>query len=144
MRLKPIGPFLVLQALWDTVVLGTRIPADTLVWPCMRKDTLDPDYLERPNAFDPGRWLVETAAGAHSPARVSMPFGAGPRVCPGRHLAMLEMKMALATLLFSFDVASVATADGSEPEELFSFTMEPAPLTMRLVERRSATVRPAA
>ena len=138
MRLKPVGPFLVLQALRDTVVLGTRIPADTLVWVCMRKDTLDAEYFERPNAFDPGRWLIETAPGAHSPNRVSMPFGAGPRVCPGRQLAMLEMKMALATLLSNFDVESVTTADGTEPQEMFSFTMEPSPLAMRLVERDQA------
>ena len=61
---------------------------------------------------------------------------AGSRVCPGRQLAMLEMNMALSTLLLDFDVESVATADGAEPVVLFSFTMEPAPLTMRLVERR--------
>lgn len=38
-----------------------------------------------------------------------MPFGAGPRVCPGRHLAALGMKMVLAMLLGSFEMDSVDT-----------------------------------
>jgi cytochrome P450 len=32
-------------------------------------------------------------------------FGAGPRFCPGRYLASLEMKMVLATLSRNFSVA---------------------------------------
>ena len=44
-----------------------------------------------------------------------MPFGAGPRLCPGRYLAMLEMKMVMAMLLAQFDLASVGTTDGGEP-----------------------------
>ena len=135
MRLKPVGPFIVLQALRETVILGTRIPAETLVWLIMRKDSVDNGYFEGADRFDPERWLSAESPSAHSPARVSMPFGAGPRVCPGRHLAMLEMKMALATLIGYFDIASVTTASGKAPAELFSFTMEPEPLTMRICER---------
>ena len=135
MRLKPVGPFLVLQALRDTVVLDTRIPAQTLVWLCMRSDTVDDGYFEHADRFDPRRWLTDLAANAQSPTRISMPFGAGPRVCPGRQPAMLEMKMALAALLGNFHVAAVRTANGKEPDELFSFTMEPSPLLMYLQER---------
>jgi len=70
-----------------------------------------------------------------------MPFGAGPRVCPGRHLAMVEMKMALAVLLGGFEIESVSTASGGEPGERLSFTMAPEPLTMRLRERRPSAAR---
>ena len=34
-----------------------------------------------------------------SAKRVAMPFGAGPRICPGRYLALLEIKMVMAMLL---------------------------------------------
>jgi cytochrome P450 len=68
-----------------------------------------------------------------------MPFGAGPRVCPGRHLAMLEIKMALSVLLARFEIESVAPtrsgANRDEPREELAFTMSPEPLTLRLRRR---------
>ena len=66
-----------------------------------------------------------------------MPFGAGPRTCPGRYLALLEMKMALAMLLGSFDIESVEAPGGrdAEVEERMSFTMVPVGLRMRVVRR---------
>jgi cytochrome P450 len=70
-----------------------------------------------------------------------MPFGAGPRICPGRYLALLEMKMALAVLLGGFDIAAVDTPDGADPVERLAFTMTPVGLTMRL-RRRGGQERP--
>jgi cytochrome P450 len=64
-----------------------------------------------------------------------MPFGAGPRICPGRYLALLEIKMAMAMLLAHFDILDVSTPDGSEPAEQMAFTMMPVGLRMRLRER---------
>jgi cytochrome P450 len=64
-----------------------------------------------------------------------MPFGAGPRTCPGRYLALLEMKLAMAMLLARFDILSVATAHGGAPREKMGFVMEPEALQMRLLLR---------
>jgi cytochrome P450 len=64
-----------------------------------------------------------------------MPFGAGPRICPGRYLALLEMKMAMVALLGHFDIESVATPDGKPAAEKMSFTMMPVGLALRLRER---------
>ena len=64
-----------------------------------------------------------------------MPFGAGPRICPGRYLALLEMKMAMATLLGRFDIVEVTAPGGTEPREQLSFTMAPVGLRMRLRDR---------
>ncbi len=137
MRLKPVAPSITLQALRDTTIADIRVPAGTLVFGAMRSDSLRNDYFANAARFDPQRWLdAEGGRSASSANRVAMPFGAGPRVCPGRHLAMLEMKMALATLLGRFDIVSVATPDGKEPDERMSFTMAPAGLAMRLRERR--------
>ena len=61
-----------------------------------------------------------------------MPFGAGLRTCPGRYLALLEIKIAMAMLLGSFDIAGVDTPDGGEAQELMGFVMSPVGLSMRL------------
>jgi len=67
--------------------------------------------------------------------QAAMPFGAGPRTCPGRYLALLEIKVACAMLLATFDIAAIDTADGREPEEVMGFTMSPQALQMRLRTR---------
>lgn len=64
-----------------------------------------------------------------------MPFGAGPRICPGRYLALLEMKMAMAPQLGKFDIERVGTADGDDPMEHLAFTMTPVNLRMLLRPR---------
>jgi cytochrome P450 len=139
MRLKPVAPSLVLMALRDTTIADVRVPARTLVWGALRSDSLKDDFFDQADRFVPERWLdTEPQRRASSASRVSMPFGAGPRVCPGRHLALVEMKMALALLLHGFEIDSVSTAGGGEPAEVLSFTMAPEPLTMRLRARRSS------
>jgi len=144
LRLRPVAPFLMLQALRETSVAGVRIPADTVIWGALRNDSLREEHFDEPDRFRPERWLVDAGPSASSASRVSMPFGAGPRVCPGRHLAMLEIKMALAVLLGRFEIESVAPtrtgAAADEPAEELAFSMAPEPLTLRL-RRRAGNAR---
>lgn len=123
MRLKPVAPYIPLEALRDTVVGDVAVPAGGLVWLVMRHDSVSDDHVARAAQFDPARPVNK---------HVSMPFGAGVRTCPGRYLALLEIKIATAMLLSSFDIAAIATANGAEPEELSGFTMSPVGLRMQL------------
>jgi cytochrome P450 len=132
MRLKPVAPIMPQQAARDTSLGGIAIPKGTMCIFLMRAGATDARNFAQPEAFDPDRWLRDEAAGAK---RISMPFGAGPRICPGRYLALLEIKMAMATLLGGFDLVSVASADGGEVNERLAFTMTPTPLVMRLRPR---------
>lgn len=138
MRLKPVAPLVGVQALRDTTVVDVHVPTGTVIFNVMRRDSVSDSHVPNAAAFEPERWLVQGGPGAQASAakRTSMPFGAGPRICPGRYLALLEMKLAMATLLGRFDIQGVDTPDGKEAREHLSFTMTPVGLRMRLRERR--------
>ena len=135
MRLKPVAPQLPVQALRDTVVGDVRVPTGTLVMSLMRRDSVDEQFVPQAARFQPERWLGEAGLSAGSAKRISMPFGAGPRMCPGRYLALQEMKMVLFTLLARFDIEHVGCDHGGEPAERLMFAMAPVGLRMRLRER---------
>jgi len=133
MRLKPVGPFNVVEALSDTEVAGVHVPKGTPVLLLMRHDCLQEQYFEQAQQFKPERWMAgQAAASQHGPKRVSMPFGGGPRICPGRYLALMEIKLAMAMLLQQFDINFVGRDDGQEPLEHMALTMVPMGLRMRL------------
>ena len=140
MRLKPVAPLLGLQTLHETTIGDVQVPADVMVFALMRRDSVSEAFVPQAAAFEPARWLVEGGArqAASAAKRISMPFGAGPRICPGRYLALLEMKMAMAMLLNHFDIEGVDTPDGGEAKEQLSFTMMPLGLRLRLRERGRA------
>lgn len=135
MRLKPVAPFIALQALRDTVVGDVAVPQGTHIWGVLRHDSVGERLFERPQAFEPERWLESADVPLSAAAkRAAMPFGSGPRMCPGRYLALLEMKMAMAMLLSSFDIEAVDTPDGGPAAERMAFTMNPVGLRLRLRE----------
>jgi cytochrome P450 len=140
MRLKPVAPLLGGEATARSIVGDVAIDAGTIVVGIMRNDAIDSKNFPEPMRFNPDRWLGGDAASpnARSIHRVSMPFGAGPRMCPGRYLALVEMKMLIAMLLANFEIDFVGTSDGQPPRELFAFAMGPVGLRMRLSPRKSA------
>lgn len=146
MRLKPVGPFNLVEALRDTEVAGVPIRAGTPVLLVMRHDTVRDEVFPRAAEFLPERWLpggeaLAPTSAAVSAKKVSMPFGAGPRICPGRFLALLEIKLAAAMLLQHFDITAVDTPDGRPAQEHMALTMVPVGLKMRLRPRAPAPLR---
>ena len=140
MRLKPVAPQNGMQALRDTLLGDVHIEQGMVVIAVMRRDATSERHVPRATAFEPERWLGSGEGGgpaqqASAVKRISMPFGAGPRICPGRYLALLEMKVAMSTLLGRFDIVAVDTPDGKEPREVLQLAMAPAGLSMRLALR---------
>ena len=131
MRLRPVAPIAGLEANLDTTLGDFFLPKGTRVVVLLRPAAIDRENFVDPLAFRPERWL-EDAGGAHN-ASALLPFGSGPRMCPGRSLALLEMKTLLAMLAKNFDLERVGAS--TDVSELFGFTMSPANLRVRLNAR---------
>lgn len=68
-----------------------------------------PDLFEDPDVFRPERW-----ESINPSAYEYLPFGAGPRMCIGAPLAMMELRTALTVMLkkFHFQMKADSTVDG--------------------------------
>jgi cytochrome P450 len=88
-------------------------------------------YWENPDQFDPERWSPERSEGRHRFA--FFPFGGGPRHCIGKHLALLEAKLIVATVASDYRLRF----EGETPLELMpSLTVHPRQeMRMRVEER---------
>jgi cytochrome P450/nitrite reductase/ring-hydroxylating ferredoxin subunit len=128
MRLLPVGSVNFTEANVDTVLGDVEIPLGTSVVTLGRIAALDARHFADPDAFRPGRW-IDSNGGNHD-ASVHLPFGSGPRICPGRSLALLEMRVVLAMLYRNFDVERVGRS--SDVTERYAFTVAPSDLRVRL------------
>ena len=104
-RLKPLSPGQLLEAVHDTEVGGLEIPKGTNLFVLARHHHIDPQYFPDPHRYQPERWLQGDASRMNRLHPSAMLFGAGPRVCPGRNLAVQEMVVALAMVARNFDLA---------------------------------------
>lgn len=131
MRMQPVAPLNFLEANETTELAGIEIPKGTPVFLLTRPATLDDNNYQNAMDFNPERWTGrrESAREGHS-TRAFLQFGAGPRFCPGRYLATLEMKMVLATLARNFSIEHAE--DPGLTQEVFAFTMMPSRLRLRL------------
>ncbi|KAJ0988007.1 hypothetical protein J5N97_006363 [Dioscorea zingiberensis] len=59
---------------------------------------LDPNLFENPTHFDPWRWM----GSSDIKMKNFMPFGGGPRLCPGAELSRMEMMVFLHHLLLNY------------------------------------------
>ncbi len=134
LRLKGAAPLMFYEPLADTVIGDIAVPAGTLIVTLTRAAANTEEHFSNPQAFVPERWLDGQAGRpAQHDARAAMPFGSGPRICPGRALALLECSMVAAMVVRHFDVQWVDT--GTPVGERFDFTMRPDHLRIRLVPR---------
>lgn len=85
---------------------GYRLPAGTTVAVSPWSATHSRLNFYEPDTFRPERWLAgeEDKRFASDRLGASLPFGTGPRVCIGKNLAYMEMRLIAAHLLWNFDV----------------------------------------
>lgn len=124
LRLKAVAPLLFLEANHEVELGGIRLPAGAVVALLTRLSGLQDSAFSTAQQFRPERWLDSPAGpqSGHNPSAI-MPFGSGPRFCPGRNLALLEIKSIMAMLCRNFSIAK--TADAKQVGEQFAFVMMP-------------------
>lgn len=125
-------PIIFLEPLTDVVLGDVELPAGTPMFFLLRPAMLDERRFGDALTYRPDRWSHDHPAGAHD-TRAYLQFGAGPRVCPGRHLAAVEVRLVLSMLLAQFRVS--LAADPASVREVLAFTMTPDAMPVRLQTR---------
>jgi cytochrome P450 len=140
-RLRPVASVHSFEPLEDVRVGDVELPAGTRMFFLARPAMLDEKNFAAPQRYDPYRWMKtgerrsERGEGGAHDVRAYLQFGAGPRVCPGRHLASVEMRLVLSMLMANFSM-ELAT-DPANIEEVQAFTMVPSAMPVRLMLRRA-------
>ncbi|ALA56956.1 cytochrome P450 [Nitrospira moscoviensis] len=139
MRLKSVFPILFLGTNKDVELGGVHIPEGTAIFLLTRKCGMQESEFASADHFRPERWLAGGGCpvSGHNP-RAFVPFGAGPRFCPGRNLALLEMKSAIAMLCRNFSVTK--SPDAKPVEEHFGFLMAPKHLSVVFAPRAVSAI----
>jgi cytochrome P450 len=135
LRIRPVVAQLGRVTTEEVVVDGWRVPPRTMLIVPMAVIHQDPEIYPEPEAFRPGRFLDGNDPGGYS----WLPFGGGVRRCPGASLALLEMRVILATILRSVDLAPERVED--EGRKVHGITVWPARGCRVVVTRRRRATR---
>jgi cytochrome P450 len=126
MRLYPPAYIFFRRVKEDDVVCGYRIHRGGVVVMTPMIFHRHPSFWDRPDAFEPERWMEED----RRPRFAFMPFSGGPRQCIGNNFAILEAVLILATLAQGF---TPRLAEGYVLEPEYGVTLRPSRgLPMRL------------
>jgi cytochrome P450 len=131
MRLYPPVWILPRIAQEEDEVGGYHVPAGADVLVCPYTLHRHPDFWDRPERFDPGRF--EGASAGERPRYAYIPFGAGPRVCIGSSLGLMEATFVVAILARELELSTVPGHD-VVPEPMLSLRVRGGlPMTVRSV-----------
>ncbi|MBN3080621.1 cytochrome P450 [Pectobacterium polaris] len=131
MRLKPVAPLLYLEPTKNTVIDDFQIKKGTPLLLMLNASGFDDALFQQPYDFVPERWLERGKASFSD----LQPFGGGARMCPGRSLALMEIKLGFHALCNGFRVEAQQPA--SDVTETFAFTMSPSGFRVKLHKRES-------
>ena len=96
MRLYPPGWAFTRTPLEDDELDGYTVPAGSVMVICSYANQRNPRFWDDPLRFDPARFAPDSGL-PRNPYHY-FPFGIGPTSCIGKHLAMMELKVAVAML----------------------------------------------
>ncbi|KAJ5471471.1 hypothetical protein N7530_008828 [Penicillium desertorum] len=91
------------------IIDGNLVPEGYIVGTSIYAIQRNPEYFPRPHVYLPERWL--TADESQTKAAF-IPFSMGPRACIGSSLAMSELQVTIAVLIWTFDFKLADGDDG--------------------------------
>lgn len=130
LRLCPPAPTGTRMACRDLAVGGYRVAAGTMVVLGRMAVQRDPTLWDDPLRFNPDRFGPESAKKLERWQYI--PFGGGPRSCIGDHFAMLEVTLALATVIRRAEITSL---EADFPLALHFTMIAGAPIRARIRKR---------
>lgn len=132
MRLYPPAWGMPRETIEPDVICGYPIPAKSVIVLSQMLVHRHPDFWQRPDAFDPSRFLPPNNQGR--PKFAFFPFGGGPRICIGNQFAMVEGPLALAAIIQRFKFELVPN-QRVEPDA--TFTLRPKYGVQMVVRKRT-------
>ena len=130
MRLYPPAGGVTREPIEDTHLGGYTIPAGSLIGVSTYAMHRNPKFFPDPEVFDPERFTKEREATI--PKYAYLPFGGGPRVCIGNSFAMMETRLAIATILQRYKLTLENTTPVTAEQQ---FTIRPKQRIIMHVEK---------
>ncbi|XWS24754.1 hypothetical protein CRYUN_Cryun27aG0010900 [Craigia yunnanensis] len=116
MRLAPPANGAFREAMTDFTYAGYTIPKGWKAFWTVHSTNKNPNYFQDPEKFDPSRF-----EGNGPPPYTFVPFGGGPRMCPGKEYARLEI------LAFIHNLVTKFKWEKQNPNEKISYIPSPIP-----------------
>ena len=132
MRLYPPAWGVPREAIEADDLQGHPVPKGAIITLAQFITHRHPDFWTEPDRFDPTRFLPAPAQTRHKCAY--FPFGGGPRICIGNHLAMIEGALVLAALAQRFHFTLVP---GQTVAADATFTLRPKSGVQVIIRKRS-------
>nr|KAG5690237.1 hypothetical protein BaRGS_026689 [Batillaria attramentaria] len=111
---------------------GYTLPPGTMVMVNLRSVHMQPDKWDKPEVFNPQRFIGPDGHVTRPPA--FMPFGLGPRSCTGEMLAKQELFLFFANLLQRFHLKP-ATPELTSLKGVMGLVNSPQPFEVKFVAR---------
>ena len=103
-RFADIAPTgLLHKTVCDTQLAGYSLPANTLVMANYNACHRSAEYWTQPDTFNPDHFLEEGKLITDKEG--FLPYGIGPRVCPGAELADMQLFLMLSNILATFTLS---------------------------------------
>ena len=94
------------KSLCDTSVCGFAVAKDTPLLVTFYGALRDERVFDKPNEYIPERWINED--GKYEPnTSLVLPFGGGPRICPGKQLATIVIFTFVTRLIKNYVLSEV-------------------------------------